>query len=67
MTSEETQHLLLAILARAIHDLYDPNPQIRAAAWQWILEDPFCAEICEVLGYSLSALHRTAGLGTPQH
>jgi hypothetical protein len=62
MTSDGTLHLLLAILARAIHDLRHADPRIRAAARQWLWEDPFCAEICELLGYTVPALHRAMGL-----
>lgn len=62
MTSDGTQHLLLAILARAIRDLRDTNPHIRLEAQQWLMEDPLCAEICEILGVSLASLHRATGL-----
>ncbi len=67
MMSDGTHHLLLAILARAIHDVRNPNPMIQAEAWQWFIDDPFCAAICETLGYSLSALHQAVGLCTPVH
>jgi hypothetical protein len=62
MTSDGTSHLLLAILARAIRDSRHTDPRIRTAARQWLWEDPLCAEICEVLGYTLPALHRAMGL-----
>ena len=62
MMSDGTQHLLLAILARAVKDLRDADPSIREEARYWLVEDALCAEICESLGYSLSALHRTIGL-----
>jgi hypothetical protein len=58
MTSDGTLHLILAILARAIRDLRHADPRIRAAARQWLWNDPLCAEICEVVGYTLPALHR---------
>jgi hypothetical protein len=65
MTSDGTSLLLLAILARAIRDLGHADPLIRSAARLWLREDPLCAEICEVLGYSLRALHRAMGLASP--
>jgi hypothetical protein len=65
MTSDGTLHLLLAILARAIRDLYHTDPLIRAAARQWLQEDPLCAEICEILGYTRPALHRAVELASP--
>jgi hypothetical protein len=58
MTSDGIQHLLLAILARAVRDTHHVNPRIQAEARQWLLDDPLCAEICELLGYSLPALHQ---------
>lgn len=66
MTSDGTPHLLLAILTRAIRDLRHEDPLIRAAARQWLWEDPLCAEICEILGYTLPALHRATGLASPR-
>lgn len=65
MTSDGTQHLLLAILARAVRDLRDADPCVRAEAQHWLMEDAFCAEICESLGHMLSALHWTVGLQSP--
>jgi hypothetical protein len=65
MMSDGTQRLLLAILARAVRDLRNADASIQAEARQWLLEDPLCSEICEVLGMSLSALYRTAGLPLP--
>jgi hypothetical protein len=65
MTSDGTSHLLGAILTRAIRDLRHADPLIRGAALQWLWEDPLCAEICEDLGYPVSALHRAMGLGSP--
>lgn len=62
MTSDGTQHLLLAILARAIRDLYHGDPRVRAEAQHWLVGDPLCVEICEYLGYSLSVLHHKMGL-----
>jgi hypothetical protein len=56
----------MAILTRAIRDLRHEDPHIRAAARQWLTEDPLCAEICEELGYTLPALHRAMGLVSPQ-
>ncbi len=67
MTSDGTHHLLLAILTRALRDLRNSNQLIRAEAWQWLIEDPFCAAICETLGYSLSDLHQAVGLYIPVH
>jgi hypothetical protein len=66
MTSDGIPHLLIAILTRAIRDLRHKDPQIRAAARQWLAEDPLCAEICEILGYTRPALHRAMGLASPQ-
>jgi hypothetical protein len=66
MMSDRTQHLLLAILARAVRDVRDAHPRIREEARRWLLDDPLCAEICEILGYNLPALHRAAGLRSPQ-
>ncbi len=65
--SDGTHHLLLAILTRALRDLRNSNPMIQAEAWQWLIDDPFCAAICETLGYSLSSLHQAVGLCTPVH
>ncbi len=62
MMSDGTLYLLLAIVARAVRDLSNANPHIRKEARQWLMEDALCAEICEVLGMPLSALHRVAGL-----
>jgi hypothetical protein len=62
MTCDGTKYLLLGILARAVHDLRDTDLQLRTEARSWLLTDPFCEEICEVLGYSASALHRAIGL-----
>jgi hypothetical protein len=62
MMSDGTQQLLLAIVARAVRDLKNPNPQVQQEARQWLMEDSLCAEICEVLEMPLSALHRAAGL-----
>ncbi len=67
MMSDGTHRLLLSILARAVRDLNDPNSEIQAEAWQWLIDDPFCAAICETLGYSLSSLHQAVGLCTPVH
>ncbi len=58
MRPDGSQHLLVAILARAMRDLGDTNPHIRAEARLWLMAHPLCAEICEVLGYSLPVLHR---------
>jgi hypothetical protein len=66
MISDGTPHLLLAILTRAIRDLRHEDPLIRAAARQWLWEDPLCAEICDILGYTLPALHRAMELTSPQ-
>ena len=66
MMSDGIQHLLLAILGRAIHDLRHANPLIQADARQWLLDDPLCEEICEILGYNLLTLHRAVGLPSPQ-
>jgi hypothetical protein len=66
MTSDGIPHLLIAILTRAIRDLRHKDPQIQAAARQWLSDDPLCAEICEILGYTLPALHRAMGLASPQ-
>jgi len=65
MISDGTPHLLLAILTRALRDLSHTDPLIRAAAQQWLWEDPLCEEICEILGYTLPALHRAMGLVAP--
>lgn len=62
MTSDGTQRLLLAILARAVHDVRHTDPRIQTEARQWILNDPLCAEICEILGYDVAALHQAVGL-----
>jgi hypothetical protein len=62
MMSDGTQQLLLAIVARAVRDLKNPNPQVQQEARQWLMEDSLCVEICEVLEMPLSALHRAAGL-----
>ena len=65
MMSDGSPHLLLAILARAIRDLRHADPRIRAEAQQWLWNDPLCAEICEVLGYTLPALHQAMELPSP--
>ncbi len=67
MMSDGTHRLLLAILSRALRDLRNSNQLIRAEAWQWLVNDLLCAEICEELGYSLSDLHEAVGLCTPVH
>jgi hypothetical protein len=67
MMSDGTHRLLLAILSRALRDLRNSNQLIRAEALQWLVNDLLCAEICETLGYSLSALHQAVGLCTPVH
>ncbi len=67
MMSDGTYRLLLAILSRALRDLRNSNQLIRAEAYQWLVNDPFCAAICETLGYSLSDLHEAVGLCTPVH
>ncbi len=67
MMSDGTQRLLLAILSRALRDLRNSNQLIRAEAYQWLVNDPLRAAICETLGYSLSALHQSVGLCTPVH
>jgi hypothetical protein len=64
MTADGTSHLLLAILAQAIRDLRHVNPRIRAAAREWLWDDPLCAEICEILGYPVLVLHRALGLAS---
>jgi hypothetical protein len=66
MTSDGIQHLLLAILARAVRDARHENPRIQAEARQWLMNDPLCAEICELLGYSLPALHQAMEQRAPQ-
>jgi hypothetical protein len=66
MMSDGIQHLLLAILARAVRDIRHTDPRIQAEARQWLLDDPLCAEICEILGYSLPVLHQTVGLHRPK-
>ncbi len=63
MRTSGTQHLIVAILARAVRDLGDLSPDVRAEARLWLKADPLCAEICEILGYSLPALHRAVELG----
>ncbi len=67
MMSDGTHRLLLAILTRALRDLRTSNQLIRAEAYQWLVNDPFCAAICETLGYSLSDLHEAVGLYIPAH
>ena len=66
MRVDGTQHLIAAILARAVRDLGNTNSDIRAEARLWLMDAPLCAEICEVLGYSLPALHRAVGLHDPE-
>jgi len=65
MFSDGTQHLLVAILTRAVRDLKSPDRTIQAEAKQWLIEDPLCVEICEMLGVSVSRLHQTVGLPVP--
>jgi hypothetical protein len=65
MTSDGTQHLLLAILERAVRDLHNADPRLRAEARHWLMKDSLCAEICENLGHNLSALQRTVELQSP--
>lgn len=66
-TADGSRHLLLAILSQAIRDTRNADQMIRVAAQQWLADDPVCVAICDLLGYSLSELHQTIGLGTPQH
>ncbi len=62
MIPDGTQHLIVAILTRAVRDLNNANPTIRAEARLWLVADPLCAEICDILGYSLPELHQAVGL-----
>ena len=62
MFSDGTQHLLVAILTRAVRDLKSTDRRIQAEAKQWLIKDPLCVEICEMLGVNVSWLHQTVGL-----
>lgn len=65
MFSDGTQHLLVAILTRAVRDLKSTDTSIQTEAKQWLIEDSLCVEICEMLGVSVSLLHQTVGLPVP--
>ena len=65
MFSDGTQHLLVAILTRAVRDLKSSDRAIQAEAQQWLIEDPLCVEICEMLGVNISRLHQKVGLPVP--
>lgn len=60
MTADGSRYLMLAIVAQAVRDLRHANTVIRLEAQAWIESDPLCEEICEYLGYELSALQRVA-------
>ena len=65
MVVDGTQHLLLAIVARAVQDLSHENPHVQMEARQWLMQDSLCVEICDLLGMSLSTLHRAVERPSP--
>ena len=65
MFSDGTQHLLVAIVARAVRDLQNADISVRTEARQWLIENPLCVRIRKKKSLSRPAAPAARPAGDP--
>ncbi len=53
---EPYKALIVAMLEQAIRDIRRGRPEVRQSAQSWLLHDPCCADLCEMIDLNLEAL-----------